>query len=307
MNLAIEKKTITKFIAKRKGIDNTELTKDFDIETKQMIASCSKWLSAALVMTFVDEGKLSLNDSIGKYLPVMKENGKGGIQIWQCLSHLTGIKPGNFKESLEMINKAPSMDEAMNAIALQPMEGAAGKTFHYSNVGLQIASAIIEKISGTDFKTLFEERIAKPCNMLNTDWGNGKTILAAGSARSTPTDYIHFLQMILHEGIYNGKQVLSKSSITEMQKNRKPNDVVIKGSPAEAGDWGYGFGEWVADDATGETRSKSVTSPGMFGSFPWVNYENNTCGFLFVVNMQNKDRNKKYKELKKIVDEAIAK
>ena len=69
------------------------------------IASCSKWLSAALVMTFVDEGKLNLNDTIGKFLPVMTDHQKGNITIWQCLSHLTGYKWRKFKRSREIINE----------------------------------------------------------------------------------------------------------------------------------------------------------------------------------------------------------
>ena len=49
--------------------------------------------------------------------------------------------------------------------------------------------------------------------MKNTDFGNRKIPLAAGGAFSTPEDYIHFLQMILQNGMYNGKQVLSKESV----------------------------------------------------------------------------------------------
>ena len=51
-------KMIGKFIARRQGKDPAEALQDFSSTTKELIASCSKWLSAALVMTFVDEGKL---------------------------------------------------------------------------------------------------------------------------------------------------------------------------------------------------------------------------------------------------------
>src|SRR6478609_1095277 len=47
--------------------------------TIEPIASCSKWLTAALVMTFVEEKKLSLEDTIGKFLPVFTKNKKGHI------------------------------------------------------------------------------------------------------------------------------------------------------------------------------------------------------------------------------------
>lgn len=291
--------------------------KPFDSATQIMIASCSKWLSAALVMTFVDEGKLSLNDTIGKFLPVFTENGKGKITIWQCLSHLTGVAPGNFKESMQMIINAPGMDEAMNAIARQPMEGEPGKTFHYSNVGLQIAAAVIEKISNKNFETLFQERIAKPCGMVNSNFGKGKTVLAAGSARSTPKDYINFLIMILNEGTFNGQRVLTKNAVIEMQRNKVTKDTKVISSPAEAGNWGYGFGEWVMDltpalsKGEGEmptsSRSNAVTSPGLFGSFPWIDNEKKYAGLLFVFNIKNKGRNEKYKELKQLVDKAVTK
>jgi CubicO group peptidase (beta-lactamase class C family) len=294
-----------KFIAKVKGKDADKMLQDFNTNTKERIASCSKWLSAALVMTFVDEGKLNLTDTIGKILPVMAANGKGNIQIWQCLSHLTGIQSGNLKESLTAMKEMNSMDEATTALALQPMEGEPGKTFHYSNTGLQIAGAVIEKISGKSFETLFAERIAKPCNMINTDFGNGKVAMPAGGAFSTAADYINFLQMILNEGMFNGKRVLSRQSVIEMQKNRVTKDAVIKSSPAEAGNWGYGFGEWTMNDVTGEKRSDAVTSPGLFGSFPVVDSKNKYAAFLMSFNLNHKGRNERYKELKRLMDEAL--
>ncbi len=305
--LSVRQKRLGRFIAKRQGKNTDEVLQDFNADTKQRIASCSKWLSAALVMTFVDEGKLKLEDSIGKFLPVMSANGKGYIKIWQCLSHLTGIKSPELKESVKEFKNYKSMDDAVAAISIQPMEGEPGKTFHYSNVGLQLAGAVIEKISGKNFEVLFAERIAAPCNMFNTDFGKGAVALPAGGAFSTATDYIKFLQMILNEGVYNGKRILSKYAVIEMQKNRVSAATKIISSPAEAGNWGYGFGEWITDDATGEKRSDAVTSPGLFGSFPWVNNKQQYAGFLMTFNLNNKGRNEKYKELKKLVDEALTK
>jgi CubicO group peptidase (beta-lactamase class C family) len=305
-DLSDRQKRIGKFIAKRQGKDADRMMQDFTLNTKERIASCSKWLSAALVMTFVDEDKLSLEDSIGKFLPEMTTHGKGNIKIWQCLSHLTGIKAGTLKESLEAFKEMKSMDEAMQAIAKQTMEGEPGKTFHYSNVGLQIAGAVIEKISGKSFETLFAERIAQPCNMINSDFGKENIALPAGGAWSTAADYLNFLQMILQEGVFNGKRILSQKAIIEMQKNRVATDVVIVSSPAEAGNWGYGFGEWVMDDVSGEKRSDAITSPGLFGSFPWVDNKKQYAGFLMTFNLTSKGRNERYKELKKLTDEALS-
>jgi len=303
-DISRRQKRVATWFADRQGKNSEEYLQDLSPVSRLRIASCSKWLSAALVMTFVDEGKLSLEDSVGKYLQVMTKNGKGGIKIWQCLSHLTGITSGTLMESLQMMKEVISMDEAIEKISEQPMEGEPGKTFHYSNVGLQIAGAVIEKISGRSFEELFAERIAKPCNMKNTDFGHGKVALPAGGAFSTPDDYMNFLVMILNNGRFNGKQILSASSVIKMQRNYA-NGATVVSSPAEAGGWGYGLGEWVMDNAV--VRSLAVTSPGLFGSFPWVDNQKHYAAFLFCFNLKNKGRNKKYLELKSIVDEAILK
>ena len=281
-------KTVGKFIAKRQGRETN--TDDFTISSRQMIASCSKWFSAALVMTFVDEGKLKLTDTVGGYLPVLTAHGKGNITISQCLSHLTGIKAASLKESLSEMKGISSMDEAIDKIAELPMEGEPGTVFHYSNAGLQIAGAVIEKISGKSFETLFTERIARPLNMKNSDFGKGKVALPAGGAYSTPEDYMNFLVMILGKGMFNGRRILSENSVAEMQVNRVTKDVKVAYSPTEAGNFGYGYGEWVMETSTVNDLSRSVTSPGLFGSFPWVDNEKKYCAFLMCFYIKNEGR-----------------
>lgn len=293
-----------KIVARRIGKNQEDVLKDYDINSKISIASCSKWLSAALVMTFIDEGKLTLTDTIGKFLPVMTENGKGKITIRDCLAHLTGIKSGNLKESRELASNSKTMDDAMIMIASQPMEAAPGKAFHYSSIGLQIAAAVIEKISGKNFETLFHERIAIPCNMLNTDFGYKPVPIPAGGARSTATDYLNFLKMILRNGEFNGNKVLSKDAVVSMQQNYALGKKIIY-SPAEAGSWGYGLGEWVMNDVIGGTSSKAVSSPGLFGSFPWVDNEHQYAAVLFTFNIKSKGRHQKYTLLKQLIDTAI--
>jgi len=320
-----------KWLAKKTGKD-TDFS-DFNIDTKQRIASCSKWLTAALAMTFVDEGNFNLEDTIGKFLPVMTAHNKGNIKVWQCLSHLTGIKQIgvaasikgtdedtgassskkiNLKKSLASLSKNETngwetMDAAMDSIANAPMEGEPGKSFHYGNAGLQIIAAILEKIGNKNFETLFQERIAKPLQMKNTDFGNVKVPLAAGGAWSTPKDYLNFLEMILNEGVFNDKQIISKNAIMEMQKNRVTKDAKIIYSPDEAGAWGYGFGEWIMDGSNEFQSSTAMTSPGLFGTFPWVDNQKKYCAILFTFNIKSKGRHERYTTLKKAVDDAITK
>ncbi len=290
------------FLARKKGESKSVATGDYTRTTRQPIASCSKWLSAALVMTFVDEGKLSLSDTVGRFLPILSQNGKGKITIQQCLSHLTGIAAPELKESLEEMKNFRNMDDAIAALAALPMEGEPGKVFHYSNAGLQIAGAVLEKISGKSFETLFAERIARPLDMRNTDFGHKKVPLPAGGASATPEDYLHFLVMILDKGRYNGRQVLSATSVAAMQVNLLDKNVRIAHAPAEAGNFGYGLGEWVMNTGT---PGSAVTSPGLFGSFPWVDNEKHYCAFLMCNYLKSDGRHERYKALKALVDAAV--
>lgn len=300
--MSMRQKMANRFIARRTG--KSANTDDFTPQSKQAIASCSKWLSAALVMTFVDEGKLKLTDTVGKFLPVLSQNGKGSITISQCLSHLTGIQEPPLKENLADMKGFNNMDDAINYLAKLPMEGKPGTVFHYSNAGLQIAGAVVEKISGQSFETLFAQRIATPLDMKNTDFGKGKVPLPAGGANASTQDYMNFLAMILNKGTYNGKRILSEESIKQMQINRLTPDVKVAHSPTEAGNFGYGFGEWVMGGKNAKPGGP-VTSPGLFGSFPWVDNEKGYTAFLMCYYLKNDGRHERYKELKALVDEAV--
>src|SRR5450631_500631 len=132
-------KSMIKYVAKKQRREPD--LEQYNLDSRQMIASCSKWLSAALIMTFVDEGKLRLTDTVGMYLPLLSRHGKGNITISECLSHLTGVKAPPLKESLKEMKKIRSMDQSIEEISSLPMEGIPGKVFHYSNIGLQIAGA----------------------------------------------------------------------------------------------------------------------------------------------------------------------
>src|ERR1700761_5632010 len=140
-NMNMRQKIMDRYVARKQhqAVDLSGYTPN----TRQAIASCSKWLSAALVMTFIDEGKLKLTDTVGKYLPVLTQHGKGNITISDCLSHCTAIKMPDIKDELRDLKDLNTMDDAIAAIAIEPSEGEPGKVFRYSNAGLQIAAAVI--------------------------------------------------------------------------------------------------------------------------------------------------------------------
>lgn len=273
-------------------------------DTPEMIASCSKWLTAALAATFIDEGRISPKDTIGKYLPVFSRYGKGNITIGQCLSHTTGIESGpiTLRTLLER-RKIASLNEEMNLFAQKPMAGKPGEVFSYGNTGLNIVGRILEVVANQDFETLFQERIAKPLSMKNTTFTKGKTVNPSGGATSTAADYMHFLQMILQKGEFNGKKIISNKTIELMQISRTVRSKIIY-TPAEASGFEYGWGEWILEkDLYG--NSTIVSSPGLFGTYPWVDIQRNYAAIVFVRNIHIKNRQKNYQEIRDAVNLSI--
>ena len=90
-----------------------------------------------------------------------------------------------------------------------------------------------------------------------------------------------------------------------MQVNRVDKNTKIGYSPAEAEDFGYGYGEWVMETSGLENLTTAVTSLGLFGSFPWVDNKNQYCAFLMTMYIKSDGRNERYKALKALVDKAI--
>ena len=94
-------------------------------------------------------------------------------------------------------------------------------------------------------------------------------------------------------------RVLSEQSIAEMEKNRLGPDVRIAYTPAETalGQVGYGFGEWIIGEA--------VSSPGLFGSLPWVDSQHGYSAFLLVFYLSDKGKQERYRDLMRLVNEAV--
>ena len=83
-----------------------------------------------------------------------------------------------------------------------------------------------------------------------------------------------------------------------MQVNRLTPDVKIAYTPAQIDNFGYGYGEWVMGDGF-------ISSPGLFGSFPWVDNKNHYCAFLMTYYINTQGRDQRMLDLKTLVDEAI--
>ena len=273
------------------------------------IASCSKWFTAALVMTLVDEGKLNLDDKVAQYLPIFKTYGKEYITIRHCLSHQTGIKqePFSFRAAI-FGKKYTTLEELVNDIASKKeIDYNAGDGFYYGNVGLDIAARICEVVTKKSFVQLTTERLFRPLAMRGTSFANENIDRApnpSGGAHSSAIEYSNFVTMLLNKGVYNNTRILSDTAVQQMRTQQVAADK-MRYAPKAAAGYGYALGAWVyTADAYG--LASSLTCPGLFGSFPLVDYCRGYTLVLFTKSLLSEHKEELFTHLKGLVDAAIA-
>lgn len=289
-----------------KIIYQKEIGTDFTAKTQAPVASCSKWLTAATIMTLVDQGKISLDDPVSKYIPVLDKYMKGYITIRQCLAHTTGIDngKGGLGKLLER-RKFQSLEEEADAIAAKEISNNPGKEFAYGSSGLNLAARVAEIVSKKGFDRLVQEKITRPLKMRATNFtnDNGNAPNPSGGAQSSALDYMNFLIMILNKGVFEGKRILSEEAIAEMQKNHFPG-LPVKFTPKAAEGFEYGLGEWIQEkDANG--NSTVISSPGLFGTWPYVDKCRNYAAIIFVKTFLGEQKKDIYLQFKEAVDEQV--
>lgn len=265
------------------------------VNTTFGIASASKWLSAGVIMALVDDNKLSLDDNIGKYLPIFNTYHKGDITIRQLFSHTAGFAGDINADGSQLREKFEyrgdlTLAQAVDSIAVYaPLLNKPGTTFNYGSTSMQIAGRIAEVVSGKSWQAVFNEKIAQPCHMsalyLQMSTQNP---LIAGGVRTSAANYINFLKMLASRGTFNGTRVLSESSVIQMTTDQTRN-ATIQGTPYPSNPFAtnpltvvrYGIGNWLdVTDATGNVTEES-SSPGLFGTHPWQSSKHHIAGIIF--------------------------
>ena len=274
------------------------------LKTQGPMASSSKWLTAALVMTFVDEGKLTLDERISTYIPIFETYSKGYITLRQCLANLTGIADTKGIGKLLENKKFESLQDKVNAIAKKEISANAGKAFFYGNNGYDIAARVLEVVSKKTFETLIKQRIFNPLLMSHSTFSGEADLVSPGTgALSTPADYMNFLTMILDKGMFKGKRVLSETSVAEMATIQNKN-VPIKYNPPITEGFDFGLGEWIQETDSNGT-STTVCFPSMYGTWPYVDKCRGYACIIFSKNLLGDQKKEIYLQIKKAIDEEI--
>jgi CubicO group peptidase (beta-lactamase class C family) len=277
---------------------------EFDARTIAPIGAAGNWLTTALVLKLVEEGKLSLDDKVSDYLPIFETYGKAYITLRHCLTHFTGIQSEGGSGLLGK-KKFASLEEEVNAFAKKEIKTNPGTEFSYSNIGLNIAGRVLEVVTKKKFDMLIKQKLFNPLAMRRSTFGtlDGSAINPSGGAQSSAEEYMRFLKMLLNKGVYNGQQILSESSIAELRKISTSPEL-IRYSPKSAEGFSYAMGSYVLDESK-NGEATALASPGLYGAWPMVDWCRGYASLVLVKSLLDEQKKDVYLQMKDAVDEEL--
>jgi CubicO group peptidase (beta-lactamase class C family) len=270
------------------------------------IAASSEWLTAALVMAMVDEGKINLDDKVSRYISIFSKYAKNYITIRHCLSHFTGIQsetPG-LKKMLEK-KKFESLEELVNEFAKKEIQKNPGEEFSYSNIGLSIAGRVLEIVSKKRFDMLAQQKLFRPMGMRQTSFTSldGGLVDPDAGARSSANDMIRFMTMLLNNGMYKGQRILREASVQELRKLQIGTQPV-KNVPNEATGFQYALGAWAAENDG--KQATVLMAPSLGGTLPVIDFCRGYAFIIFYKELSADQKANAYKDIKGLLDEKFA-
>ena len=249
------------------GFADAETKIPMTADTVGWLASNTKAIACALVLSYVEEGKLSLDAPISRYLPEWM--GDKVPTLRQLMSHTSGLK---FFPEMPIDNR-PMMLLSRLAVK-RGMTASPGEKFPYSNWGIEVAAACVEAVAGEPWDVRLKERILDPLEMRDAvfhptaaqssrmaqgyilsddEIAKEATVSqfqypyslysrypeAGGGLFGSPMDLIKFFAMVANGGVgLNGKRVLKSETVALWFEKQTPERVGER----------YSFGAWVSED-----------------------------------------------------------
>lgn len=276
------------------GTANLDEKRPMTPDTMFWIASMTKPMTAAAILILQDEGRLSVDDPVSKYIPEFEhlKNADGSpaketLRIRHLLTHTTGL--GGF--DLPQGPEKRTLEEQCRMMAAAPLAFEPGSKWAYG-WSLQVAGRIVEIVSGKSFDSFLEERIFKPLQMneatfnldriqagrlaasyklndarkgleqvenrfVSDDPGLVQVPMPSGGLFAPVGDVFRFYQMLLNGGELDGQRILKADTVKKMTSCQTGD---LKTGFTEGNCWG--FGVCVVREPQGVS---GALSPGSFG------------------------------------------
>jgi CubicO group peptidase (beta-lactamase class C family) len=230
--------------AKGFGLRDVERNLPVTTATLFAIGSCTKAFTAMAAVMSQDEGKLSLDDSPKKYLPVFKINDSQideKITIRDLLSHRSGLAGTDLAWYTGALNR----EEVIRVAGTAKPTAKLGEKFQYQNVMYSAAGEAVAKAQNSTWEKLMQERFLRPLGMkmsrlsvremqqapdysLGYDYSTETkqtrrlpmrdltNIAPAGALNSNALDMAQWLRLLLGGGVFEGKRLVSEKGFEQL-------------------------------------------------------------------------------------------
>ena len=219
-----------------------------NLEVYNTASMVKSWTGIA-VGILIDSGLIgSVNDQVCDYLPGWAEGCKHNITIKNLLNMSAGF---NRRGARGIISKTDMNDYVLNS----PLDTLPNIKFSYSNESVQLLGLLMERVSGTAAQALFKKLIFDPLEMksstlMKDSVGN---YIVYGGMTTSPEDAAKIGHLMLNNGRYKGKQIVSEHWVKEMV------------TPSQLAQF-YGYLWWIDQ----QSQHKNYAAMGDFGDLTIV-------------------------------------
>ena len=137
-----------------------------------LLASISKPITIAAVMSLYDQGLFGLNDPVVKFLPEFSGDGREQITMRHLMTHVSGL-PDQLPENVALRSRHAELSEFVDAAVRTPLLFAPGSKYSYSSMGILLATEVARRLSGKSIASLVDQVVYEPLQMKHSALGMG--------------------------------------------------------------------------------------------------------------------------------------
>lgn len=241
--------------------------------TRWMSMSVAKSITSTLIGAAIHDGRIrSLDDSVTRYVPVLKGSAYEGVSVRDILMMASGVKwdetytdSTSDRRHLLEAQIAQQPGAAMAVMAKLPKAAEPGTRNNYSTGETQVAGEIVRGAVGKPLAEYLSEKLWQPMGMeADATWWldspDGMEIGGSGIS-ATLRDYGRFGQFILEDGVIDGRRVLPEGWVHEAGSPK----VLKGGAPLH-----YGYMWWPSETEAGR-RDGAFAAQGIHGQYVYIN------------------------------------
>jgi CubicO group peptidase (beta-lactamase class C family) len=199
------------------GLANAEHQVANTPQTKFRLGSITKQFTSMAIMILMEQGKLKLDDPIGKFIDDPPKAWEG-VTLHHLISHTSGVH--SYTAEPDYMKKMAHPETVKSMIARfkeKPLDFKPGEKFAYSNSGYFLLGAVIEKVSGMSYEAFLKKEIFDPLGMKDTGYDHFETMLplrASGYTRGPDglrnAQYLDMMQPYSAGSLYSTVEDLFK-------------------------------------------------------------------------------------------------